>query len=191
MENNEEIIKALPQIVDKEINEREKNKIFLKLIIESFFTLIFTGFMYIFILGPSNQEIVTHINTPSFPLHNLTIILPNNAEKDDIDWEIILYNKNLSKKGSATCPKNGDKKINIAKLINKNVIIEEDEHLTIYFYVKEKYYDKAKNEILKISSDYYTLNKDNKVVTYSYTRNYHLDNMIQSSNERKETKLFY
>ena len=92
MEKNVEIMRALSQIVDKEINEREKNKI-LKLIIESFFTLIFTGFMYIFILGPSNQEIVTHINTPSFPLHNLTIILPNNAEEGDIDCEIILYRK--------------------------------------------------------------------------------------------------
>ena len=138
-------------------------------------------FIYYFCISPTNHEIVSHINTPSFPLYDLYINLPNDI---DIDCEIKFGNKLYD------CPKN-KKKIYIKDVINKIPTIETGELMVISFCIKDKNYEKMENKIVKINYSIYSFDKNYKINKLEFGRNFHLDSMIKTSNERKETKYFY
>ena len=101
MENalNEEIIKEVIGIVESKWNELNETKTIkedsqksinmkYKLFIQFILTFLFTIFYYYLILSPVFEEVVSYINTPSYPLE-LFIQLPMDI---DIDCDIILYN---------------------------------------------------------------------------------------------------
>ena len=137
--------------------------------------------MYYFCISPTNHEIVSHINTPSFPLYDLYINLPNDIY---IFCEIKFGNKLYD------CPRN-KKKIYIKDVINKIPIIENGENMIISFFVKDKNYKKMENKIVRIFYSIYSFDKNYKINKSEFSRNFHLDSMIKTSNERKEAKYFY
>ena len=199
MENalNEEIIKEVMGIVESKWNELNETKTIkedsqksinmkYKLFIQFILTFLFTIFYYYVILNPVFEEVVSYINTPSFPLE-LVIQLPMDI---DIECEIALFNENGLINESRICPKY-QKFINLSKVFNKNIILENEKVLKIFFYVNDKNYTKFQNERVSIINNIYSFNKDNKVVSYFRYKYFHLDSVIKSSNERKETKYFY
>ena len=186
MENPQtrEIIRGIAQITEK-ISKAKKTKPFWKKLKYMFIaTILFTIIVKFFFMSPTNNEIVTHINTPSFPLDDLSINLPNDIH---IDCEIEFSNNN----NPYICPKN-KKKINIKELIKKDIIIKEGEYMVISFFVKDNNYIKMQDKILKINYNIYSFdNKYYKINKLNTGVNYRLDSMIKTSNERKETKCFY
>ena len=106
MENPQtrEIIRGIAQITEK-ISKAKKTKPFWKKLKYMFIaTIFFTIIVKFFFMSPTNNEIVTHINTPSFPFDDLSIILPNDIH---IDCEIEFSNNN----NPYICPKNKKKLI--------------------------------------------------------------------------------
>ena len=84
---NEEIMQKVIEVVESkwsELNEtktireeskKSKNtgfKLFIQIIITALFTVIY----YKIIINPTIEEVVSYINTPSFPLNELLIKLP-------------------------------------------------------------------------------------------------------------------
>lgn len=194
---NEEIMQKVIEVVESkwsELNEtktireeskKSKNtgfKLFIQIIITALFTVIY----YKIIINPTIEEVVSYINTPSFPLNELLIKLPWGI---NIYCVIALYNE---KENSTIkeCPK-GQKNINISEVLKKNVILENEGNLRIFFYVADKNYKKIQKEIIYVKNTIYSFDKDNKVVNYSRYKNFHLDSMIKTSNERNVTKYFY
>ena len=63
--------------------------------------------------------------------------------------------------------------------------------MVISFFIKDKNYEKMENKIVKINYSIYSFDKNYKINKLEFYRNFHLDSMIKTSNERKETKYFY
>ena len=63
--------------------------------------------------------------------------------------------------------------------------------MIISFFVKDKNYKKMENKIVEINYSIYSFDKNYKINKFELGRYFHLDSMIKTSNERKETKYFY
>ena len=175
-----EIIKGITQFLNIFVGEKDVK--FWKKFVAIIIVDLFISLLIIYwVISPTNHEIVSHINPPSFPLYDLYINLPNDI---DIDCEIKFGNKLYD------CPKK--KKIYIKDdVINKIPTIENGENMIISFFVKDKNYKKMENKIIKINYSIYSFDKNYKINKVELGRNFHLDSMIKTSNERKEAKYFY
>ena len=102
-----EIIKGITQFLNIFAGEKD-SKFLLKFVGIFIVGLLISLLIIYWAISPTNHEMVSHINPPSFPLYDLYINLPNDI---DIDCEIKFGNKLYD------CPKN--KKKNLYKRCNK------------------------------------------------------------------------
>lgn len=194
---NQEMMKQIMEIVENKWNElnetktlqeesKESKNTVCELVIQIIITFLLTIIYYKFIIDPTIEEVVSYINTPSFPLNELLIELPMDI---NINCIIYLYDE---KENSIIkeCPI-GQKYINISEVLKKKIILEKEGNLKIYFYVNDKNYKKIQKKIVNVINTIYSFDKDNKVVNYSRYKYFHLDSMIKTSNERNVSKYFY
>ena len=194
----EGIIKDGIGILKTEMNEINQTKIFnddsklckkiLYFVLQGFITFLFT-LIVLYIANPTIDEFVSYINTPSFPLNDVSIIFPNNFS---IHCQISFFNyyeESLFK----PCPiVKGGEELNITKVLNKtNITIKKGGRLLIYFRVNENNYSKFQNSKITIRNKIFTFNRNNEVVASFMEKYYYLDNLIELSNERNQTRYFY
>ena len=94
-----EIIKGITQFLNIFVGEKDV-KFWKKLVAIIIVDLVFSLLIIYLVISPTNHDIVSHINPPSFPLYDLYINLPNDI---DIDCEIQFGNKLYE------CPRNKKK----------------------------------------------------------------------------------
>ena len=94
-----EIIKGINQFLNIFVGEKDA-KFWMKFVFIIIIDLLISLLIVYWVISPTNYEIVSHINPPSFPLYDLYINLPNDI---DIDCEIQFGNKLYE------CPRNKKK----------------------------------------------------------------------------------
>ena len=122
---NQEMVKQVMEIVESKWNElnetktlkeeskKSKNTLY-KLVIQIIITFLFTIIYYKIIINPTIEEVVSYINTPSFPLNELLIELPM-----DININCIIYLYDGKENSTIKeCPI-GQKNINISEVLKK------------------------------------------------------------------------
>ena len=195
-----EVIKGMMEIAGKSFNDsnetkslkddkqKTKNKVskFCNCASQLTLTVLITIIYCYYIISPTIEEVISYTNTPSFPL-NIKLILPKNV---NINCIISFYNGEEKTKTIQHCPK-GQYIINITELLNTNITLNNEGNLQIFVFVKDNNYTKIQKEKISIQNGIFTFNKDNEVVPSFRSKDFHLDSVVKTSNERKEAKYFY